>query len=180
MEILITIEDFRNICNIRDSYDADFLTPLIKQATDVIAQETLGTALMVKLRTDFNADSLTGKYAELYDSDKASVKYMIAWTAYGLGLPFMLDQVGNAGIYQNDGGGTSAGQDGVGRLYGASKSSVRFYTNRVKKYLQSNWHEFPELEENDLEYLRANTKESDYTNGLTFTPNLNYQDNNDY
>ena len=92
--LLIGLDDLKFYLGITENFDSRLLEPLVIQSTDLSAQNVLGTALMIKLRNDYNSNTLAGYYQELYDSDKASVMKMIIWQTYVMALPRMLYKIG--------------------------------------------------------------------------------------
>ena len=170
--LIIGIDDLRFYLAISENFDARLLEPLIIQSTDLVAQGVLGTALTVKLRTDYNNETLAGFYDELYDSDKASVMKMVIWQTYVLALPRMLYKTISVGDTDEV---TSIGSDELAQMQRQAEASRAFYENQVKQYLISNNINFPELSNDTPEYIRPNTRESFTGLGTTFSINKNYQ-----
>lgn len=174
--LLIDIDKFKFYLGISESFDSRYLEPIIIQATDLVAQNVLGTALMVKLRTDFNADTLAGYYDEIYNSDKASVMKMVIYQAYVLGLPRMLYKIGAETIGKGETDEVSSiDTDELARLQRDADASKAFYENQVKDYIVNNWSEFPELSDTTLDYIQPNTAESDTSQGTTYSYNNKYE-----
>lgn len=174
--LLIDIDKFKFFLGISESFDSRYLEPIIIQATDLSAQNILGTELMVKLRSDFNEDTLAGVYQELYDSDKASVMKMVIYQAYVIGLPRMLYKIGAETISKGETDEvTSIEMDELARLQRSAEGSRAFYENQVKNYLLNNWASFPELRENAPDYVKPDTSPSDTSQGTTYTSNNRYQ-----
>tara|TARA_R110001606_G_scaffold346299_1_gene495250 strand:- start:389 stop:934 length:546 start_codon:yes stop_codon:yes gene_type:complete len=174
--LIIGIDDLRFYLAISENFDARLLEPLIIQSTDLVAQGVLGTALTVKLRTDYNNETLAGFYDELYDSDKASVMKMVIWQTYVLALPRMLYKIGAETISVGDTDEvTSIGSDELAQMQRQAEASRAFYENQVKQYLISNNINFPELSNDTPEYIRPNTRESFTGLGTTFSINKNYE-----
>lgn len=175
MALLISIDDFREVCGLSDSFDSDYLEPMIVQATDLATEQVIGTALMVKIRTDFNNGALAGLYYTLWDSDKCSLKKMICWQAYQLCLPRMLYKIGAETISAGDTTEvTSIDANELGLLTRQADASRSMYENRVKKFLQSNQASIAELADTTLDYLRPNTEPTNTSMGLSFGENITY------
>lgn len=174
--ISISIDDFKFYLGIDKEFDSRYLEPLIIQAEDIAGQTILGTDLMVKLRNDYNSNSLSGVYQEIYNSDKASVMKMVIYQAYVIGLPRMLYRIGAATISKGDTDEISSIEmDELARLQRSAEGSRAFYENQVKNYIQNNWSSFPELSANTPDYVKPNTAESDTSQGTTYTTNNKYE-----
>ena len=173
--LIIGIDDLKFYLGISRSFDARLLEPLIIQSTDLASQNVLGTALMVKLRTDYNTNSLTGIYQELYDSDKASVMKMVIFQTYVMALPRMLYKIGAETISVGDTDEvTSIGSDELGKMQREAEASKAFYENQVKDYLTKNYSSFVELSDSTPEYIKPNTRESFTGLGTTYSIDKKY------
>ena len=174
--LLIGLDDLKFYLGITENFDSRLLEPLVIQSTDLAAQNVLGTALMIKLRNDYNSNTLAGYYQELYDSDKASVMKMIIWQTYVMALPRMLYKIGAETISIGDTDEvTSIGSDELGNMQRQAEASKVFYENQVKQYLTSNFQNIPELSVNTPEYIRSNRTESYSSQGTTYSINKRYE-----
>jgi hypothetical protein len=174
--LLIGLDDLKFYLGITENFDSRLLEPLVIQSTDLAAQNVLGTALMIKLRNDYNSNTLTGLYQELYNSDKASVMKMIIWQTYVMALPRMLYKIGAETISIGDTDEvTSIGSDELGNMQRQAEASKVFYENQVKQYLTSNFQNIPELSVNTPEYIRSNRTESYSSQGTTYSINKRYE-----
>ena len=174
--LLIGLDDLKFYLGITENFDSRLLEPLVIQSTDLAAQNVLGTALMIKLRNDYNSNTLTGLYQELYNSDKASVMKMIIWQTYVMALPRMLYKIGAETISIGDTDEvTSIGSDELGNMQRQAEASKVFYENQVKQYLTSNFQNIPELSVNTPEYIRSNRTESYSSQGTTHSINKRYE-----
>ena len=176
-QLIIDIDQFKYYTGISNAFDANYLAPFIIQATDLASQNVLGTALMIKLRDDFNADALTGAYETLYNSDEASVVKMVCWQAAILGLNSMIFKIGAETISLGDTSEVeSIGTEELGMMKRNWSSSKVFYENRVKAYLTNNRSDFAELADTNIDYLQANTVSGDTSQGTTYSGNIIYSD----
>lgn len=176
-DLIISVDDLRYYCAIGDAFDAKWLTPWILQATELTAQKILGTALMDKLIEDYNASNLSGKYQELYHSNKSSVKLMVCWQALRLALPRMALSINNGSITRNGTtNGESASNEDIAMLHRNADATLTMYENKVKDYLIQNNASFPELKDNTPEFIKPNLQESNSTQGLSASPDLSYND----
>lgn len=173
-KLIISVDDFRLYANTSDSFDAEFITPLIIQATDTLGEGLMGTALVKKLITDYNAESLAGIYAEMHPL----VTKTIVWQSYMLGLPRMLYRIGNGQITK---GTSSANSDPIdsadlANLQRGASSTLATYENKLKAFLKDNFDNIPEFEIEAPEYLKPNLEKSDTSMGTTYTPNITFSD----
>jgi hypothetical protein len=176
-DLIISIDDLKTVCGISDAFDANYLEPMIVQSIDLATQSVLGTALTVKLRTDYNNGGIGGIYATLWNSDESSVKKMICWQTYQLSLPRMLYKIGAETISSGDTDEvTSITQDELGLLIRQADSTRVQYENRVKEFLTNNYSSIPELATSTLGYLRPNTEEVNTSMGLSFGTNNTFTD----
>ena len=175
-DLIIGVDRFKYFTGVSEKFDAKYIAPLIIQATDLAAQNVLGTALTIKLRTDYNEGTLAGVYQELYNSDKASVEKMVIYQALILGLPRMLYKIGAETISAGDTEEVaSIGTDELSLLQRQASASKTFYENQVIEYLQNNRNSFPELEDSEPDYLKANLTERDTSQGTTYSINRLYE-----
>ena len=175
-DLLIGIDDFQYYTGTNNSFNSNLLTPLIIQATDLATQNVLGTSLMIKLRTDYNAGTLDGKYSELYDSAKSSVLKMVIWQTYVMALPRMIYKIGGATI--SVGNGTNADSinpEELASLQRTAEASMVFYENQVKTYLHNNYSDFPELVDSTPSYIPVNVKTAYTSQGTTYSVNKFYE-----
>ena len=174
--LLIGVDDFRFYTASSESFTAEILTPAIIQSTDLAAQNVLGTALMIKLKNDYNGGTLDAKYQELYDSDKASVLKMVIWQTYVMALPRMLYKIGAATISVGDTDEVSSIDDGqLSSMQRAAEASMVFYENQVKRYLTTNYSSFPELINSTPNYVPSNTSKVYTSQGTTYSTNKVYE-----
>ena len=174
--LIIGLDDLRFYLGITENFDSRLLEPLVIQSTDLAAQNVLGTALMIKLRNDYNQGALSNYYQELYNSDKASVMKMVIWQTYVMALPRMLYKVGAETISIGDTDEvTSIGSEELGNMQRQATASKVFYENQVKQYLTQNFQNIPELSVNTPEYIRSNRTESYSSQGTTYSINKRYE-----
>tara|TARA_R110000851_G_scaffold28683_1_gene79616 strand:+ start:7828 stop:8373 length:546 start_codon:yes stop_codon:yes gene_type:complete len=174
--LIIGLDDLRFYLGITENFDSRLLEPLVIQSTDLAAQNVLGTALMIKLRNDYNQGTLSSYYQELYNSDKASVMKMVIWQTYVMALPRMLYKVGAETISIGDTDEvTSIGSEELGNMQRQATASKVFYENQVKQYLTQNFQNIPELSVNTPEYIRSNRTESYSSQGTTYSINKRYE-----
>lgn len=177
-QLIISVDDLRDYTAMSDNFDSEILTACIIRATDLNCQEVLGTALTDKLITDYNANTLTGVYDELYDSSKASVKKMVIWQAYVYGLSRFAFRIQNSGISRSGGNLDTdpITNEDLAILQREARGALSKYENRVKTYLGQNYSDFTELQDNTPEYIKANLKESSTDYGISDTPTRLYND----
>lgn len=176
-DLLISIDDFKQVCGVSKGFDSNYIYSMIEQATDLATQNLIGTALLVKIRTDYNTDEgLTGVYATLWDSDYCSLKKVICWQTYQLTLPRMFIKIGAEGITYGDTSDVNmVDSSDIGMLTRQADASRVGYENRLKTYLQNNKASIPELSNTDIDYLKENTEKSDTSMGLSFGKNNFYE-----
>lgn len=172
-DLIIGIDRFRELTGVYDTMDSNFISPHIEVATDVISAEVLGTALTIKLITDYNADTLAGLYLEMYPY----VEKMVIFQSYAYGLPEWWIQVSNGKITKGQtSDSTPIEASELGILERRQEAKVVRYTNQVKAFLSNNYSDIPELAVDTVPYLLPNTKPTNSSNGLTSTPSIRYSD----
>lgn len=171
VDLIIGIDKLRFYTPIQDTVDEEFLTPLVVTAQDIAAQQILGTALLEKLITDYNADTLTGVYATMYPK----VEKMVIWQAFKDGLPYLLYKVANGKITK---GGTEDSTpieaNELGLMIRNAESKRVFYENDLKSYLSANVANISEFNSTIQWYVKENLKGVDASMGLSGTPNIRY------
>ena len=174
--LLIGVDEFKFYTATSESFTAEIITPAIIQSTDLAAQNVLGTALMVKLKSDYNGGTLAAKYQELYDSDKASVLKMVIWQTFVMALPRLLYKIGAATISVGDTDEVSSIDDTqLASMQRTAESSMVFYENQVKQYLTTNYSSFAELVDSTPNYIPADTKAVYTSQGTTYSVNKVYE-----
>jgi hypothetical protein len=172
-DLIIGIEKFRFYTNTEDTVSAEFITPLIVTAQDIQATNVLGTALVDKIITDYNADTLTGVYDTMYPM----IEKMVIWQAYRYGLPQLLYRVSNGKITK---GGTQDSQpieaDELANLQRDCDGKVAHYTNRLKAYLRDNATSIPEFDNTTAWYKQENLTDDTTSMGTTYSGNNRYSD----
>lgn len=173
--LIISVDDIREVCGLSNNFDPDYLTAFIDQSTDLAGQNVLGTALLVKIKTDYNNGGLTGLYSTLWNSDTCSVKKMICWQTYQLCLPRMLYKIGAATITSNESENLdSIGQDELGVMIRQADATRVTYENRVKDFLRENYTSIPELADSNPNYKPADLIQGDTSMGLSFGKDIRY------
>ena len=173
MDLIISIDRFRELTGVYDTMDENLIAPHIEIATDVLTEEVLGTALTDKLTTDFNADTLTGLYETVYPY----VEKMVIFQAFKFGLVSWLIQVSNGKITKGSTlDSTPIELSELAALERRQDSKIARYTNQVKKFLADNYSDIPELKIDTVPYLMPDTKQVNTAQGLTATPNIKYTD----
>lgn len=178
--LIISVDKFKAYASISGDFDDNVLSASIISATDLHCQEILGTALTEKLITDFNADSLTGLYQELYSSTKASVEKMVVWQTFVNDIPKFAYKVQNNGIGKS-GGDLEGSVEPIDKgdlaiLQNSSKGKMLRYENQVKNFLIENYNDIPELSDTTPEFLKPHLTKKVNDNGISSTPNRVYND----
>ena len=175
-QLPISIDDLREVCGISDSYDSNYLEPMIVQAIDLATENLIGTALLIKITTDYNTENgLQGVYSTIWDSNFCSLKKVICWQTYQLALPRMFIKIGAEGISYGDTTEVNMiDSSDMGMLIRQADASRVMYENRLKKYLMDNRSLITELDDTTLDYLRPNTTQSDTSMGLSTSPDIRY------
>lgn len=171
VDLIISIDKLRYYTPIQDTVDSEFLTPLVITATDIAAQQVLGTALTDKLVTDFNADTLTGVYDTMYPK----VEKMVIWQAFKDGLPYMLYKIANGKITK---GGTEDStpieSEELGLMIRNAESKRVFYENDLKAYLRANRDSISEFDSTVEWYVKEDLGDTDSSQGLSSSFNRRY------
>lgn len=177
MELIISIDRFRELTGISDAYNEGYIAPFIERATDIIAEQILGTALTTKLITDFNSDTLAGLYLTMYNSRECSIEKMVAWTAYKSSLYRMSVRISNTGISDGSGSpdGNAVSTQRLADLQNECEAAAMEYTNRVKNFLQLKYNDIPELKDNTPEFLKPDLHKSNSWT-INASPNNVYND----
>lgn len=176
-DLIIGIDDFRELTGMGDAVSDKRITAMIVSATDTYCQRILGTALTQKLISDYNDDDLADEYLELWDSAKASVKKMVIWQAYVHNLTSLVWTAGNGKFVKGSTeDGESAEASDIAMLRREKAAMLTDYENRVKTYLSENQSDFPELTDTTPEYLQENTAHSGTSQGTDYLPTLKYND----
>lgn len=171
MDLIISIDRFRELTGVYDTMDENLIAPHIEIATDVLTEEVLGTALTNKLITDFNADTLTGLYETVYPY----VEKMVVFQAFKFGLVSWLIQVSNGKITKGSTLDSSPIElSELAALERRQDAKIVRYTNQVKKFLADNFNDIPELKVDTVPYLKPDTGEVNTAQGLSSTPNILY------
>jgi hypothetical protein len=116
----------------------------------LILEPQLGTALYIKLITDFDAGTLTGDYLEMFNS---YVKPVLWHSVYAQYLRDGIVLAMNTGIYENaPENGTSADIENIKYISKSAQSKADVYLERLKRYLcDKNLPEYDNAQANDYD-----------------------------
>ena len=143
--LLISDKDVKIFTNLDGNIDPDFITPQINAAQDIELERILGTALLVKIQNEIDADTLAGVYEYLVDE---YIKPCLSWYTVAYLIPFHAYNVDKKGLFKHQ-SETSVTPDKseIDYLRSIAESKGQFYGDRMKKYICANNSDYPEYSE---------------------------------
>lgn len=153
----------RKYTPVNHAVDAEILRPAVYTAQDMYIQNSLGTDLYNKLKTEISAGTLAGVYLTLHQT--YVMKATLWWTMVNL-YPFLWVKHDNGNIVHRFSESTNQIDAGTyDRLVDQARSNAQFYTTRLEEYLCHNASSFPEFTSNTSPDIYPGT--SGYTRGAT-------------
>ena len=129
------------------SVDDNLIMPYILLAQDMQILPILGTDLDTKLKTEIQADTLSGAYKTLVETyiQPALVQFAFSTLAPYLRLRFSNNSVVVMGATEQS---SSATYDDIKPLMDTATDAAEFYRQRCIDYLRDNTSSFPEYSSN--------------------------------
>ena len=147
---LITAQEIKTNTSIGGNVDPDKFMHLLDDVQALILEPALGTALYDKIETDFDADTLTGDYLEMFTNYIKPVLWKSVYAQY-LRDGIILAQ--NTGIYENSPqNGQQANIDNVKYVAKSNQSNADSYLERLERYLcDKNIAEYQDAQPNNYD-----------------------------
>lgn len=145
--LFVTEDKIKSFTGIDENLNPDILYPFVIQAQDLYVQQTLGTKLYNKVKSDVEAKVQNGTpipadYKTLLDD---YIVEMVIYYTYYLALPHIKYKTSNKGVLS----GNSETSDAVSLeelqfLMNKVLSSAQFYNERLRDYLKAYQELYPE------------------------------------
>lgn len=142
--LLITVQQIKDRTALHSNVDEKMVKPDIKYAQDAYILPMLGTALMLKLQADIEADNVTGNYETLLNQYivDALVYHTLAESPMTLSF-----QLYNKGAVRKTGIDTDTPNvNEVIQMSDKYRKRAEWYTQRLADYLLENHTLFPEYD----------------------------------
>lgn len=151
------------------SVDDNLIMPYILLAQDMQILPILGTDLDTKLKTEIQADTLSGAYKTLVETyiQPALVQFAFSTLAPYLRLRFSNNSVVVMGATEQS---SSATYDDIKPLMDTATDAAEFYRQRCIDYLRDNTSSFPEYSSNTGADLDPTTR--NYYAGINLDTNV--------
>jgi len=151
------------------SVDDNLIMPYILLAQDMQILPILGTDLDTKLKTEIQADTLSGAYKTLVETyiQPALVQFAFSTLAPYLRLRFSNNSVVVMGATEQS---SSATYDDIKPLMDTATDAAEFYRQRCIDYLRDNTGSFPEYSSNTGSDLDPTTR--NYYAGINLDSNV--------
>jgi len=151
------------------SVDDNLIMPYILLAQDMNILPILGTDLDAKLKTEIQADTLSGVYKTLVETyiQPALVQFAFSTLAPYLRLRFSNNSVVVMGATEQS---SSATYDDIKPLMDTATDAAEFYRQRCIDYLRDNTSSFPEYSSNTGSDLDPTTR--NYYAGINLDSNV--------
>jgi hypothetical protein len=149
-EILIIPPSYvKKLTMLNGSVDDNFVRAAMYIAQDKWVQPSLGDALMEKIKTDTQDNSIAGDYITLRDLYMA--KPVVWWTMVEL-MPNLTYKMDNGTLVQRTSEDSQSVTDVVMKdMIDRCRHNADYYTKRLNEYLCANSSLFPELATNSNE-----------------------------
>ena len=138
--------------------DTDKYIQYMYIAQDIEIHSVLGTKLYEKLKTDIEADALSGNYVTLVTDWIAPA--LIHW-AVAHYLPFGSITIGNSGVFRHQPeNSVSLSSNEIDNLVDEERKLATYYTKRLDDYLCNNSSLFPEYYTNTKEDIYPSSNDN--------------------
>jgi len=146
--LLISDSDVKSFTSMDGNIDPDLIMPLINAAQDTEIERLIGSALLTKLKTEVENDTLAGDYLILLEN---YLKPTLAWFTFSYFIPFNAYQYNNKGIFKHSSESSiTPEKNEIDYLREKAATQATHYANRMTKWLcafSSSFPEYQELEE---------------------------------
>jgi hypothetical protein len=159
--LLITEQHLFKYTQLQGNIDVDKVTPFIKVAQDIQAQEVLGTKLYRKILTDVQNSTLAGNYLSLVEQ---YLQPMLIHYAMADLMLFHGYEISNAGILRNTPESTSLpAKDEIDSLVKRQRDIAETYRAKCVSYLSYYPQLFPEYSADQESQMYPDSNPSNYT-----------------
>ena len=146
--LLISDSDVKSFTSMDGNIDPDLIMPLINAAQDTEIERLIGSALLTKLKTEVENDTLAGDYLILLEN---YLKPTLAWFTFSYFIPFNAYTYSNKGIFKHSSESSiTPEKNEIDYLREKAATQATHYANRMTKWLcafSSSFPEYQELEE---------------------------------
>ena len=146
--LLISDSDVKSFTSMDGNIDPDLIMPLINAAQDTEIERLIGSALLTKLKTEVENDTLAGDYLILVEN---YLKPTLAWFTFSYFIPFNAYTYSNKGIFKHSSESSiTPEKNEIDYLREKAATQATHYANRMTKWLcafSSSFPEYQELEE---------------------------------
>jgi len=146
--LLISDSDVKSFTSMDGNIDPDLIMPLINAAQDSEIERLIGSALLTKLKTEVENDTLAGDYLILLEN---YLKPTLAWFTFSYFIPFNAYTYSNKGIFKHSSESSiTPEKNEIDYLREKAATQATHYANRMTKWLcafSSSFPEYQELEE---------------------------------
>ena len=145
--IFITQKDLKDFTNMSGNVDPDKLMSSINAAQDLELEPILGTALVTKLSTEIENETLSGFYEELVVE---YIKPVLCWYSLSMAIPYLAYSISNGGLFKHQSESSiTPDKSEIDYLTQNARTKGQDYANRMIKWLCAFNSEIPEY--NQLE-----------------------------
>lgn len=157
-EILLTSERFvRDTSGISDNLAGRYILPSIREAQNIYYRDIVGDALLDKLKSLIENETIGAAGNEAYNSLVQKSQYYITYRAIVEVAQHVSFKVANAGVVQTpDENMPAADHLNMCRLQDYYMAKADSMAMDLQHYLLQNSADFPELCEGDCERIKAN------------------------
>jgi len=146
--LLISDSDVKSFTSMDGNIDPDLIMPLINAAQDTEIERLIGSALLTKLKTEVENETLSGDYLILLEN---YLKPTLAWFTFSYFIPFNAYTYSNKGIFKHSSESSiTPEKNEIDYLREKAATQATHYANRMTKWLcafSSSFPEYQELEE---------------------------------
>lgn len=144
--LLINEQIIKKYTQLNEAVDTNLIRPCIYLAQDKYLVNYLGTALVNKLKTDVDDETITGVYDTLLN--EYVMKSLLWWTMIEL-YPSLVYKHDNGSIVIRTSEDTSSISEAeLSKMMSAAMDNAKFYTQRMIDYVCANSADFPEYTDN--------------------------------
>lgn len=146
-EIILINENYvKQYTNVNGAVDANRIYQAVSVAQDLHLEQYLGTDLLNKIKTDVNAETITGAYSTLYES---YIKKALLWFTMIELIPAMYYRHDNGSLVKRTSEDAELISQGeLDRLIDDARGKAILYTQKMVDYLCANSASFPEYSSN--------------------------------
>ena len=174
--LLISPATFKKLSGSDENITDKRLAPIIFRAQYTYIQDILSTDLYDKILSDYQADTLTGKYSTLYNS--YIIPCLVEWVRFLAQNDLSMPLTNKGLMRQSSENSANATIEELSFANNFKTNSAEFWSQRVTNYICEHSNDLPEYSDNNgLDKMKGSSTQ--YNSGIWFESSGRRRNNKD-